>query len=562
MTEQIPGLKVPTRDGRLLTTDLYLPEGEGPWPALLHRTPYGSHWFADAAREFTKDVAVVVQNVSGRFGSDGDYDLGETDVTDGADAVAWIASQPWCDGRVAGIGISYGGYTQLRLASASPEGLVCIAPQLAGAWWKGLFFREPGGPLALATSAHWLPRQASDDTSSKEEFRNQMLSRALEFFQIVKDGKVSLEAALAHPAISRLPLRDPWPFEGSDVFSEIWTSIFDRPPPVSWFDDPGPSPSETITVPTLVFNGWYDMGVQGSIEVFRRLNETSPGMHKLVLAPMGHGEPLTEYDAGADGERFDLFIDNRWAREHLLDEGTELRDLEPVTYYTFHKGWSSASTWPPEGTQEQRWALHAGATNADGRLTMDGSYERTSIEFPYDPRHPVPTRGGLTLGMPPGPSEQSGLTAGARADVVSFTSDAFDESVEITGTVAVELYASSDAPDTDFTAKVIDVQPGGRAMSICDGIIRARYRNGVRAEMLVPYEVARMRIHCGSISYVVRKGHRLRVDISSSNFPRFDRNANTGNPEGTDREEDLRVANQTIHTSEQYPTRLTIGVMQ
>lgn len=561
MTEPRP-IRVPTREGLELTADLYLPEEQGPWPVLLHRTPYGSMWFAEPAQQLAGDLAVVVQNCRGRFGSDGTYDLGLADGPDGFDTIEWIARQSWCDGRVAGYGYSYSGYTQLRAAAAAPPSLVSIAPLLAGAWWKGFFFRDPGGPINLATAAHWLPRQASTDPTCKEEFRDRILSRAFEFTDVMVDGKMSLESALSHRALGRLPLREPWGFEGCELFAGIWRGIFEEPPPLSYFDDPGPPSGETIRHPTLILNGWYDIGAQGSIETFRHISSASPH-HRLIMAPIGHGETLAEVDAGDEVWRFGFDVDRRWAREWIFEDSSRLRNLDPVTYFTIGAGeWRSAKLWPPPGVEALRLFFYPEGSRRGGRLSTKPPRDEVSIGYVYDPRRPVPTRGGMSLGLPAGPCDQSGITGEARPDMISFTGPPLERDLEITGAVEVELFASSDAPDTDFTAKLLDVSPQGKAMSICDGIVRARYRSGPEPHFLLPGKPDRFRIHLESVSYLVPGRHRLRVDISSSNFPRFDRNANTGAPEGSEGPDDLRIALQTIYASRALPSAVILPVMR
>ena len=559
MPEEL-SVQVPQRDGLTLTTDVFLPEGRGPWPVLLHRTPYGSMWFADQARQMTGEFAAVVQNCRGRFGSDGLFDLGARDADDGYDSVEWISRQPWCDGRVSGYGYSYGGYTQLRTASAKPPSLISVAPLLAGAWWNGLFFRDPGGPVNLAIAAHWLPRQASADATCKEECRDLVLSRAFEFDQILEDGRVSLRAALAHPALGRLPLIDPWAFEGCEHFADIWRGIFQAAPPASWFQDEGPPAEELFETPALIFNGWYDMGSQGSIETFRRLSRGSSSPHRLIMAPLGHGEELREIELPQVRWRFGFDVDHRWTKEWMFDPG-ELRGLSPVTYFLLRANeWRSASSFPPSGVTEERLFLSPSPAG-ESSLSEIPEREDTVRGYRYDPRLPVPTRGGMGMGLPAGPCDQTGVTGGSRQDVLSFTGPRLTRDIEITGAVEVVLYASSDSPDTDFTAKLIEIPADGPPISVCDGIVRARYRNSIHPEFLSPGSVEKFRIHLGSIAYLVRKGHRLRLDISSSNFPRFDRNANTGAPEGTDRAEDLRVASNVIHASPTRPSHLVLPVM-
>lgn len=559
--------RVPARDGIHLAADVYLPEGSGPWPAAVHRTPYGRAFDAETARVLSQDgMAMVSVDCRGRFDSGGEFGLGESDGADGADTLTWVAAQPWCDGRVAGRGFSYGGLTQWGMAVNAEQSLVCAAPIMAPCWWRGMSFRE-GGAVMLAAAAHWLPRQAAADPTCVEDLREETLSRALEFDQIIENDRVSLTAALAHRAIGRLPLRDPWPFPGSDLFAEIWRKIFDGPPPPSWIDDIGPPAGDRSLVPTLILSGWYDLGCQDSIAAFSHLMKTSPpdvaSHHRLVMTAHGHGfDPLREVQLPVEAWRFGLDSDHRWAKEWLFGEDLGLRTCDPVTYFTLGANeWRGADRWPPLGAEPEPFYLFPGESNGNGVLGQAPPGKQSIGVFRYDPSRPVPSRGGAGIGLPPGPSDQTGLTGGAREDVLSLTSDPLSQNLEITGPVTAEIFASSDQPDTDFTVKLIDIDLDGRATSICDGIVRARYRNGSTLTFLRPGVVELFRVHLGDISYQVGRGHRLRADVSSSNFPRYDRNANTGAPEGTDGPGDLRVATQHIYSSPAHPSRVVLSVM-
>lgn len=556
------------RDGIHLAADVYLPEGEGPWPAAVLRTPYGRAFDGETAQMLSHDgIAMVSVDCRGRFDSGGKFDLGESDGADGADAIAWVAAQPWCDGRVAGRGFSYGGLTQWGMAVNAAHSLVCAAPIMAPCWWRGMSFRE-GGAVMLAAAAHWLPRQAAADPTCAENLREETLSRALEFDQIISNDRVSLPAALAHPALRRLPLKDAWPFPGSELFAELWRKIFEGPPPPSWIDDAGPPIDDRLLVPTLILSGWYDLGCQDSIAAFGHLQRTSPAEvavhHRLVMTAHGHGfDPLREVQLPPEAWRFGLDSDHRWAKEWLFDEDLGLRNCDPVTYFTLGANeWRSADRWPPPEAELEPFYLIPGQSNGSGVLGPAPPREQSIGGFRYDPSRPVASRGGAGIGLPPGPSDQAGLTGGARSDVLSFTSDPLKENLEITGPVTAEIFASSDQPDTDFTVKLIDVDFDGRATSICDGIVRARYRNGPDPEFLRPGVVEPFRVHLGNISYRIERGHRLRADLSSSNFPRFDRNANTGAPEGTDGPGDLRIAAQHIYTSPSHSSRVVVSVMR
>lgn len=553
--------EVPAPDGTPLHTEIHLPDGDGPWPAMLLRTPYGTPdqrlLAPDQARRGT--AAVVVQDCRGRFGSGGEFDLGARDDVDGAAAIAWVREQPWCDGNVALYGFSYGAFTQLRamVGGAVP---ICAAPIMGPGWWRGLDFRQHGA-FHLALAAHWLTHQAANDPATPEHLREEIAGRALEFQQILgpPDGgphEVDIDAALAHPALGRLPLIEPREVEGNPVFEAIWNSLWTE----ACAADKGPSPDDAVASPCLVGSGWYDLWARDHFVVFDHLRKTSPpavaAQHRLFVSPAGHGfDPLREVDPGSEAWRFFLDVDQRWCREWLLDHRRDLRDLDPITWFLMGANtWEGSATWPPAGAELVRFFLD------DGALSDAARRRESSIGFTYDPRHPVPTRGGAGLGLPPGPSDQRGLTGFAREDIYSFDGEATGSAFDICGPVVAYITFSSDAPDTDITAKLLDVAPNGVALSVVDGIVRARWRNGPEPSFLEPGTPVSVRVDLGPIAWRVAAGHRLRLDVSSSSFPRFDRNPNTGNPEGTDGITDLRVARQRIHLGGESPSTLELWI--
>ncbi len=558
----LPARRVRARDGVHLGTDVYLPAGAGPWPATLVRTPYGRTFYhADADRLCGDGVAVVVQDVRGRFDSEGEWDLGAGDLADGADAVAWIRAQPWSDGRVAGRGASYPGMTTWRTAIANPPGLVCAAPTMCPPWWQHLNFRE-GGAVLLALAAHWLPLQLVWHPRTSEEVAARATERAFDFAAALVDDRVDAAAALALPSLGRLPLRDPWPVEGSPLFEHIWQRIFDPPAAVSPLDDPGPAPGDRVEVPVLITGAWYDVGwSQGQVDAFAAIRRTSPpevaAQHRLVMVPSGHGfDPFREHDPGPEAGRFHLDTDHEWALEWFGEPGP-LRQAPPVTYFLLNDGWRTADDWPPPGAAPVRFHLHP-----DGMaLSQTPPAAEASAGWVFDPADPVPTRGGGGLGLPPGPCDQTGLTGGARDDVLSFTTEPLRAPMAITGSVVAGLAVVSDAPDTDVTVKLVDVHPDGRAWSITDGILRGRYRHGPDPVLLAPGEVEPFRVHAGCVGYLVDEGHRLRVDVSSSNFPKYDRNPNTGAPEGTDTAGELRVARNRLVSSPEHPSYVEVTLL-
>lgn len=483
-----------------LHTAVFLDAGAGgprQVPALVLRTPYGvEDRVADATRMAADGVAVVIQDVRGRFGSEGAgrFDLGSTDRLDGVACVSWAREQPWCDGRVGLWGFSYGGFTQWQaLLGCADAGVpvACAAPSMAPPPWQGVDFRR-GGAVELSAAAHWLPRQALRFDAAFET--EHVLDQA---------GRVDVELALAHPA-----LQDPRTratverVVGNGDFAGLWERVFAGP------DSAGSWAGGCVGAPLLIVGSWYDVWSEGATEAFAwaQHNSSSPSIaaaHRLIMAPQGHGfDPPREVDLGPDALRFGLDVDHRWALEWLFDRDRSLRDLAPVTYFSIGPNeWRSASSWPPPGTEVRAFDLPAA--------------ERV---YRYDPARPVPTRGGAGLGLPPGPSDQEGLSGADRDDVLSYEWPVLEQPLELAGPMVAALEVSADAPSLDVTAKLVDVGPDGRAMSICDGIARVAVDG--------PRQSAAVRL--GVVGYVMAAGHRLRLDVSSSNFPRFDRNPACG----------------------------------
>src|SRR5207245_667075 len=261
---------------------------------------------------------------------------------------------------------------------------------------------------------------------------------------------------------------------GGRAFDRIWASLFAPDAQASnWIDDPGPPQTDVVDVPVLVMGGWYDIWSQDALAAFGHLLRTSPKeiarSHRLVMAPFGHGPGwVGEAPVPPDAMRFDCDLDLRWSVEWLHDRAHQLRDLDPVTFYSYGSGWRGSSRWPPPSAVQLMYFLDS----AGGRLSELPLPNTSSASYTFDPHHPVPTRGGFTIGLPAGQCWQDGLDAASRADVLTFTTVPLVHDLDICGPVVARLFIESSAPDTDFTAKLLDVHPDGRALSICDGVVR------------------------------------------------------------------------------------------
>jgi len=500
---------VPMRDGVRLATDVYLPSGQGPWPTILSRTPYGRFRIDELTG---RGYAVVTQDWRGYYGSEGikmpfESD-GWGDLQDGYDTVEWIASQNWSNGKIGTWGGSALGITQNLMAGSYPPHLVC-QHILAGAsdLYSQMFFQ--GGVFLKSMVESWWAVHGTPE---------------------------HLAELLAHPSY------DPrWELLNSE------TRV------------------SGMAYPALHVGGWYDIFLQGTINAFmeRQYNggPGSKGNQKLVIGPWWHGgfgkttqgELTFPPNCVYTDDWLDTFrLYDYWLKG--IDNGYTA--IPTVRYYVMGdvddpsapgNEWRSADGWPIQHTNISLYLSEVGLSFQPGPAG--------ARSYHYDPNNPVPTVGGANLVLPSGPMDQRKVEE--RSDVLVFTSEPLDYPVEVTGRVFVELFASSSCPDTDFMAKLTDVYPDGRSMLVLDGAIRARHRNSMEAEdFMEPGNVYEFRIDLWSTSIVFNKGHRIRVDITSSNYPRFDPNPNTGHPFRADAE--TRIANNTVYYGELYPSRIVL----
>lgn len=504
---------VPMGDGTLLATDVYLPSSTSDsWPVLLIRTPYGREE-NESLFDFTEDYALVIQDVRGRYDSEGDYhpfiDDGWGENRDGHDTMAWILEQPWCNGKIGTYGASADGITQELLAGSTPPGLTCQFIRFA--------------PTDL-------------------------------YSQIVFQGGAFLDALVTG-----------W-LEGQDASG--WVETFKQHPSYDSFWEQGNVETRAafISAPSVHVGGWYDMALKGSINGF--LTRQSEGIgparenQRLLIGPWTHGGINTtiqgelEFPAVSVMDQKRLF--ERWIDYWLRDRDTGIMDTLPVVYYVMNEApdreWREAQTWPPFNTAPTPYYLLPGNLLAPGEAAAGD----VSSTYVFDPENPVPTRGGLNLTIDAGPYDQSSLES--RPDVMLFSTAPLEQSLEVTGDLKVILYVSSDAVDTDFTAKLTDVYPDGRSMLIADGIIRARYRNSLgRPELMTPGIIYPIEIDLWATSIIINTGHRIRLAVSSSNYPRFDVNPNTGGD--TFDKETMIEATNIIYYNSTYPSHILLPVV-
>ncbi len=572
-----PSLMVPMRDGVHLATDVVRPDAPGRFPVIINRGPYGKNSYLDNPNHsiwfFPRNGYVLLsQDVRGRFESEGEYNPLFQEAHDGYDTVEWAARQPWSNGRVATTGQSYLGATQYTLAGGHPlpPHLQTLMPVSASSDFHQSWVYHTGGvmewgwtvPYAILKGRNTLARAGRED----------LIARMDEY--VIEPGNFG--QPLSDQWYRHLPLRD-WIDrlkEAAPYFHEYFDEELDGP---YWWPINMMRQASNVTVPMYHITAWYDIFMEGAINAFQSIqqhggSELARRNQKLLIGPWAHLRPFTQPTTGGAGDidfgaaaAVELHEDMlRWYDYWLKDIETGIMDDAPVRIFVMGDNrWRDEQEWPLARTHYTRWYLHsAGGANTragDGTLsTVPPDPNEPQDQFIYDPADPAPTLGGNTLIIDYGVFDQS--PAENRPDVLVYTSDPLPFDLELTGPISVTLYAATTAADTDFTAKLVDVRPDGYAHNVQDGIVRARYRTSVREPSpIIPGRVYQYAIDLWATSHVVKAGHRVRVDISSSNFPRFDRNPNTGAALGADAR--LETARQTVHHSAQYPSHITLPVI-
>lgn len=563
------------RDGVILRADVYRPEKRGRFPVVLERTPYnraerrGAHVVMPAYLA-QRGYAVVVQDVRGRFGSDGEFRPFHQEVADGYDTIAWCARQPWSTGKVGTYGGSYVGATQMLAAMSQPEALACMVPLVTtDGYYEGWTYQ--GGALQLGFTASWalfaLVLQNMAHTASRKRLPKDTVARMVRAIDGMPASLRGLPTrTLAGLPRSVAPYYDEWLRHPRK--DRYWDAV-----------DVGAAHAR-MDVPALHVAGWFDIFLGGSLRNYAGMRAKAPSPRardgqRLIVGPWAH----TAVGAASQGERYfgmqaspfglDLLAEHlRWFDYWLKGMRNGALAAAPVRIFVMGDNrWRDEQEWPLARTRYVDYYLHgrgnANTADGDGTLTVrrPGAVEPPD-SFTYDPADPVPTHGGALCCypalLPGGPLDQRRIEE--RPDVLCYTTPPLTRDLEVTGPLTVTLYAATDGPDTDFTAKLVDVCPEGCAHALADGIIRARYRNGTRRAVLVtPGGVNEYTIDLGATSNVFKRGHRIRLEVSSSNFPRFDRNPNTGEEPASARA--TRAARQTVLHTARYASRIRLPVI-
>ncbi len=558
------GVGVPMRDGLRLSTDVYLPDAPGRFPVILIRTPYNKNidsQVKDAVYFAQRGYAVVIQDCRGRFDSEGEWSPFIHEPFDGYDAQEWCGTQPWSTGKVGTSGASYVALTQWLPAPLRNPHLTAMAPRVG---FSNLYhnWAYTGGAFQLGFNLRWAAIQMHTRTNQIQHLwmpPEQHLSTLFWHLPLITSDENAGRACEFYKEWMRHPAYDSYWEKLGNVDKDY----------------------DQIDVPAYGFGGWYDVFLQGTLNNFmgvraRGYSERGRRGQKVLIGPWIHslGERGTASRTGdvdfGPAALIDLRAEElRWFDYRLRGIDNGIGKEPPVRVFVMGANrWRTADDWPIPGTRYVEHYLRSGGRAnslfGDGRLDRRRPEAEPPDSFVYDPRDPVPTLGGSTCcgedvtPVTMGPRDQR--PAEWRPDVLVYTTAPLEADVEVTGPIKVVLWAASSAPDTDVTAKLVDVFPSGHAMNVAQGIIRARFRDSwEHPTLLEPGRIYRYEIDCWSSANCFQKGHRIRVEISSSNFPQFDRNPNTGHPFAMDAE--LRPATQTVYHDADRPSHIVLPIV-
>ncbi len=613
-------IMVPMRDGIRLATHVYFPAENGKplpgqHPAVFHRTPYRKedteeslgfcHFFAQHG------YIAIIQDCRGTFNSEGDVNFLIPEAEDGFDTLAWIDQQPWSNGKVGSWGTSWSGWTQTAMAALGPTNLASMVPNMSGANAHETTVRH-AGTLELRFLA-WALWHSATNTQAKLKSNPAI------------DGALNLGAPSFADWLTRMPIRkgqtqlklvppyEEWAFKifTESDFSDYWKHP-SYAPSLYWDDFP--------EIPIWIVGGWYDSYTRATFQNYEGLSQRKKSPIRVLVGPWTHGSLMPELTHAGDVDfgpeaALKSFRDLHlaWFDWTLKGKENDLTDQAPVHIFVmgggdghrttsgrlFHGGqWRDEQEWPLARTQYTPYYIHG-----DGILSFEPPTEETHTTYRFDPSDPVPSIGGnvsslstlnsLPSGiadpayvprsarihnvMEPGGFDQTEspafygckppyLPLGSRRDILVYQSAPLETDMEITGPIEVKPWVSSSAPDTDFTAKLIDVYPpnrwypNGYALNLTDSIMRLRYRNGPKKQdFLPPGEIDQITITLYPTSNLFSAGHCVRLDISSSNFPRFDVNPNTGDPIGTERRR--QGADNTVYHGPDRPSHIVLPII-
>jgi putative CocE/NonD family hydrolase len=529
-----------TSDGVSLVSDIYRPRTAGKSPTILVRIPFSSTFrnrlAADVIGEFwaSRGYNVVIQGTRGRFKSGGDFYPLLHETRDGAETLAWLASQPWFDGRLGMWGGSAFGHTQWAVSDRDMPGPKALLIQIASTSFREAF--HPGNAFSLESALFWAARSHGkvDEDPTLEQ-----LERGFAGFPLIEaDDR----------AVGDVAFFNDWVRHTQD--DDYWRRIDGR------------DRARTLKAPVLLMAGWYDPFLPTQLRDFETVRrEAKPAVSavsRLIVGPWTHADPVRFPDGTTAGDYrpASLAPTLPWFDHHLLGAPLDESLVAPVRIFVMGENkWRNEQEWPLSRARYTAYYLtgegRANSASGDGRLSRDPPARAQSDSYSYDPRDPVPSRGGAMLGPRAGIALQNDVEA--RPDVLTYTSAALEGEMEITGPVRAVLHVATTAQNTDFAVKLVDVHPDGRAFNVSDGILRRSYA-GPRGVKPVEIEVA-----LWPTSMLFRQGHRIRVEVSSSNYPRYDRNPNTGRDIATETEP--RTARQTLFHGAASPSRIILPII-
>jgi putative CocE/NonD family hydrolase len=555
------------RDGVVLMADIFRPAEAGQFPVLLTRLPYGKELMLSSAiqwmdilRAVRSGYVVILQDCRGTFASEGKFEYCFHEGKDGYDMVEWAAALPYSTGAVGMFGVSYLGWTQWSAAGLRPPHLKAIAPGQTWSDFSGMRFR--GGAFELADDLQWrmqmsmgkLTRELPAERRSAEEINNILLS-IVDYMDKLNQG-----------GFSEVPLRHLKSMEKLGLANIIGVLL-----------DLGPGNQapgfrieySDIEVPSLNLAGWYDVFQQYTIDNYvgsRTLGRDAARHSHLLVGPWTHGQVVAmpgmtvgeiNFGTMASGAMVDLTgIQLRWFDRWLKDINNGVENDPPVRLFlTGENSWINMPDWPPRDIKEQKLYLSSGGTL---NFSVPGP-DSGSSSYNYNPADPAPTLGGNTLLIAaPGVKDQRPLSA--RSDVLTFRGAPLEEPLQVIGRITADLWVSSSAPDTDFVVRLIDVYPDGYMHNLCDGILRVRYRQSLKEPSWMRNDqIYELKVDLWSMAHVFKLGHRIAVQVTSSSFPRWDRNWNTTEDPGSATAG--QIAHQKIWHDSNYPSGVLLPVL-
>lgn len=582
---------MPMRDGIRLATDIYRPKTDEPVPVIFSRTPYNFNLYTEgklnkrqlqrAMKAVKRGYAYVVQNERGRYFSEGEWDILGVPTTDGYDAFSWMAEQAWCNGKIGTLGCSSTAEWQMAVAALDHPSHAAMVPQGFGAGIgtvgkfheQGNWYRGGAQQMLFTSWLYWVQNGRIRPTFPKDATQEELI-RMSRFFDLVPDAPdVDWKEAFKH-----LPVKDI--IENVEGPRGVYSEMIQRKPnDPAWYEGGLYHDDMGFGVPSFWFTSWYDVSISPNLALFNHLRQ-DPEVGEdqyLVIAPVLHCAYTRATENTIVGERSvgDARLDYddlvySWFDYWLKgDESENPAAMPRVRYYTMGSNtWQAAETWPPKAAEMTTFYLDSeGQANSlfgNGTLSKEKPDEEEQPDaFTYDPMNPVPSYGGNVCctggAIQGGAFDQQEMEA--RNDILVYTTDPLPEGVEVSGFVETTLYISSDVRDTDFTIKLLDVYPDGRAYNLDETIQRVRYREGYDKEVFMEDgEVYKVELTPMATSNFFKKGHRIRIEVSSSNFPRFTRNLNTGG-NNYDETESV-VARNNIHHSTTHPSQIRLPIVK